>query len=62
MFKYAVILLVISSLTVHAKDFGIRGHVFEIVEENILNVIAKRLKGIDMDKFCLLYTSDAADD
>jgi conjugal transfer pilus assembly protein TraW len=33
-----------------AKDFGIEGHVFPIIEESILDVIQKRLAKIDIEK------------
>lgn len=32
----------------HAKDFGIQGHCFAIEEENILELIEKKLKNIDL--------------
>ncbi len=31
-----------------AKDFGVQGHCFAIVEENILELIEKKLKNIDL--------------
>lgn len=33
-----------------AKDFGVEGHVFPIIEENILEIIQKRLEKIDLKK------------
>ena len=41
--------LFISSVSI-AKDFGIHGHVFPIQEENILEIIEKRLSKIDLNK------------
>ncbi len=35
----------------HAKDFGVQGHVFEIKEQDFLEVINARLKAVDWDKF-----------
>lgn len=35
----------------YAKDFGIEGHTYPIIEEDMLKVIAKRLEKIDMEQF-----------
>lgn len=34
-----------------AKDFGVQGHVFEILEQDFLEVISARLKAVDWNKF-----------
>ena len=34
----------------HAKDFGVEGHLWEIVEEDILEYIEKKLKVVDVEK------------
>jgi conjugal transfer pilus assembly protein TraW len=43
-------MIILISFAAFAKDFGIEGHVFPIIEEDILKVIEKRLANIDMDK------------
>ena len=35
----------------HAQDFSIQGHVFEIIEQDFLEVINAKLKAIDWNKF-----------
>ncbi|NRA73708.1 MAG: type-F conjugative transfer system protein TraW [Rickettsiales bacterium] len=47
--KHSFIFLIIPSVC-FAKDFGRKGHVFEIVEEDLLKVIARRLNKADIDK------------
>ena len=37
--------------TVDAKDFGIQGHVWEIAEEDILQVISQKLANLDIEAF-----------
>ncbi|AIL66154.1 conjugal transfer pilus assembly protein TraW (plasmid) [Rickettsiales bacterium Ac37b] len=34
----------------YAKDFGVQGHIFPIIEEDILKLIEKRLSELDMEK------------
>jgi conjugal transfer pilus assembly protein TraW len=43
--------IIIFAHHVSAKDFGIEGHTFPIIEEDILKVIEKKLGNIDIDKF-----------
>ena len=45
----ALMLLVTSSIAM-AKDFGIKGHVYEIEEQPFLQMIDERLKKVDMEK------------
>ena len=45
--KYFLVFILICSYA-FAKDFGIEGHTFPIIEENILEVIEKRLAKIDL--------------
>ena len=50
---FIIILIIVQQfncLVVIAKDFGIQGHTFPIVEENILKVIEQRLLKIDLNK------------
>ena len=43
-------LILFSSSFAIAKDFGIQGHTFPIIEENILKVIEAKLQKIDLEK------------
>lgn len=43
--------LLVAISEAEAKDFGVQGHVFEILEQDFLEVINTRLKGVDWDKF-----------
>lgn len=45
----ALLLLVTSSIAM-AKDFGIKGHVYEIEEQPFLQMIDERLQKVDMEK------------
>jgi hypothetical protein len=38
------------SLSANAKDFGTQGHSYQITEQEFLQMIAERLKKIDMKK------------
>ena len=42
---------VLASIEAYAEDFGVQGHVFEIIEQDFLEVINARLKAIDWNKF-----------
>jgi len=44
-------ILLINISEVQAKDFGIQGHAFEIIEQDFLEVIKARLKAVDWNKF-----------
>ncbi len=49
--RFSYLLLFVCFMTVNfanAKNFGIQGHCFAIVEENILELIEKKLKNIDL--------------
>lgn len=51
---YLPIILLVMIVFSHyalARDFGVEGHTFPIIEEDILKVIEKRLTNIDMVKF-----------
>ncbi len=43
--------LLINISEANAKDFGIQGHVFTIIEEDFLEVINARLQKVDWDEF-----------
>jgi conjugal transfer pilus assembly protein TraW len=50
---FTIYLIVVQQLTyTHAiaKDCGVEGHVFKIIEEDILKVIEQRLAGVDIHK------------
>lgn len=48
--NYLIFLLVISFCHVsYAKDFSIEGHTYKIIEEDILELIKKRLAQVDLD-------------
>lgn len=49
--RFSYLLLFVCFITVNsanAKDFGVQGHCFAIVEENILELIEKKLKNLDL--------------
>ncbi len=39
------------NVTAYAKDFGIDGHTYKIIEEDMLKVMTQRLEKIDMEQF-----------
>lgn len=43
--------LLVLATEVQAKDFGVQGHVFEIAEQDFLEVINARLKAVDWNQF-----------
>ena len=45
-----LLVLTIAILPVNAKDFGTQGHSYQITEQEFLQMIAERLKKIDMKK------------
>ena len=45
-----VLLLLVTSSIAMSKDFGIKGHVYEIEEQPFLQMIDERLKKVDMEK------------
>ena len=45
-----LLVLTIAILPVYAKDFGTQGHSYQITEQEFLQMIAERLKKIDMSK------------
>jgi conjugal transfer pilus assembly protein TraW len=45
----SVLLLSCCFIEVHAKDFGVQGQTWEIAEENILQVIERKLAKLDVD-------------
>ena len=45
-----IFLLVLTILPVYAQDFGTQGHSYQITEQEFLQMIAERLKKIDMKK------------
>jgi conjugal transfer pilus assembly protein TraW len=47
---YICVLLVAIS-EAEAKDFGVQGHIFEILEQDFLEVINARLKAVDWNQF-----------
>ena len=48
---YLFLVSIVFSSSISAKDFGIEGHTFPILEQDILKVIEKKLANIDIDKF-----------
>lgn len=46
----SALLLLVTSFIVMAKDFGIKGHVYEIEEQPFLQMIDERLQKVDMEK------------
>lgn len=50
-FAFLMLINILSLQTIEAKDFGIMGHVFEIAEEDVMSVIERRLKEVDLVKF-----------
>ena len=47
--KTLIILIVFISVPALAKDFGTRGHTYNIIEQPFLQMIDERLKKVDMD-------------
>ena len=45
-----ILLIMLTSSVSMAKDFGTHGHTFPIIEENILEVIEKKLSKIDLQR------------
>ena len=45
-----LLMLILAILPADAKDFGTRGHSYQITEQEFLQMIAERLKKIDMKK------------
>lgn len=43
--------LLVLATEAEAKDFGVQGHVFEIAEQDFLEVINAKLKAVNWDKF-----------
>jgi conjugal transfer pilus assembly protein TraW len=48
--KLIIIIATISASVVQAKDFGTRGHTYQIVEQGFLEMIDQRLQKVDMEK------------
>ena len=46
--SFVFLICFITVNSANAKDFGVQGHCFAIAEENILELIAKKLKNIDL--------------
>jgi len=45
-----VFLLIMMPISVHAKDFGVQGHTYPILEPDLLQTIQNRLQNVDLEK------------